>query len=65
MSENFKPFKNDHQAVNVGPSESLSIENGLDSIAIYGDISVSKGNKDDKKSLEEVIDILTKIKDSI
>lgn len=61
----FKPFKNDSQAVNVGPSDSLSIENGLEEIAIYGDISVRKGDKDDKQALQEVIDMLEKIKNSI
>lgn len=65
MTEEFKPFKNDHQAINVGPSDSLSVENGFESIAIYGDISVTKGDKSDKQALEEVIKVLTKIKDSI
>lgn len=65
MSSEFKPFKNDHQAINVGPSDSLSIENDYHTIAIYGDISVSKGDEDAKQALQDVIDILTKIKDAI
>lgn len=65
MTSEFKPFKNDHQAINVGPSDSLSIENDFQTIAIYGDISVSKGDEDAKKALQDVIDVLTKIKDAM
>jgi len=61
----FKPFENDSQVTLIGPSDGLNVENGTEMISIFGDISVCKGSKEDKEQLQEVIDLLNKIKDSI
>lgn len=61
----FTPFENDSQATLIGPGDGLNIENGTEIISIFGDISVCKGSVEDKEQLQEVIDLLNKIKDSI
>lgn len=61
----FKPFENDSQVTLIGPGDGLNVENGTEMISIFGDISVCKGSKKDKEQLQEVIDLLNKIKDSI
>ena len=66
INEEFKPFENDQQAIVLGSEDNeFNIENGKKEITIYGQFSVKKGRAGNKKQLEEIIDVLTKIKNKI
>lgn len=58
----FKPFENDSQSITVGPSNGLTFENGKDKINVYGDFEIKKN---DVQQLNEMIQLLTEIKNSM
>lgn len=55
--DKFIPFDNNNQSCSVGD---MTIENGTDSISIYGNIKIDK-SKNSLKDIEKLIDIFNKI----
>lgn len=59
------PFDNDHEALSIG---GLSVENGLDGIAIYGDLTIypNADGLNQAKALQAFADVLvTKLTDRL
>lgn len=63
----FEPFANDSQSMLVGPGEGLTVENGTDRIAIYGELSIGrdKRNAAELAAIDDVIATLVKIRATI
>lgn len=59
----FKAFENDTQSVTVGPGEGLTFENSTETIIVYGNLELNK--ETDPKEIENLIKILTTIKNAI
>ncbi len=63
MNNKFLPFKNDSQSITVGPNEGLTVENGIDSISIYGQFEITKDVT--KKEVQDMINILIEIQNNL
>lgn len=57
----FDPFKNDSQSLQLGDGEGLTVENGLKSLSIYGNIEIAHNEKSHER-VDELIELLTRVK---
>lgn len=64
MSIEFDPFGNDTQSVVAGPGEGMTLENGAESIVMYGDVEIEKTARS-RERLDELIELLSRVRDSL
>lgn len=60
----FTPFGNESESLQAGPGEGLTFENGLDAIAVYGDMEIERSAAN-RARLDELIEALTRVRDSL
>jgi len=59
----FKPFENDSQSMTIGNGNGITIENGIEEIIIYGDITINKDT--DPAVIDSLIDVFIEIKKNL
>lgn len=64
MDFKFTPFANDDQVLNLGPDGGITVENGTESLAIYGDITIENTPQMHER-VDELIELLTRIKKAL